>query len=102
MDGFLYSASAVSLGVITVIGKIKPDIFFRVYLCAFALFSLHLAAPCFLFLGHAVAFFQHGPCAGLVLWRSAWSRGALSGIAALCVACVSVVVSVNSYVLVRV
>ena len=56
---------------------------------------------CF-FLGHAVAFFQHGPCAGLVLWRSAWSRGALSGIAALCVACVSVVVSVNSYVLVRV
>ena len=32
---------------------------------------------------------------------AAWSRGALSGVAALCVACVSVVVSVNSYVLVR-
>ena len=31
-----------------------------------------------------------------------WSRGALSGIVALCVACVNVVVSVNSYVLVRV
>ena len=54
-------------------------------------------------LGHVVSFFQHGPCAGQVLRRSAcWSRGALSGIAALCVACVSVVVSVNSYVLVRV
>ena len=48
--------------------------------------------------------FQHGPCAGLVLRRPAGlaSCGALSGIAALCLACVSVVVIVISYVLVRI
>ena len=35
--------------------------------------------------------FQHGPCTGVVLRRSAWSRGAPYGIVALCVACVRVV-----------
>ena len=44
---------------------------------------LHLAAPCF-FLLVTCCRVQHGPCSGVVLRRSAWSRGALFGTAALC------------------
>ena len=68
---------------------------------AFALFSLHFASLC-VFSVFRCCRFQHGPCAGVILRRSAWSRGALSGIVALCAAFVSVVASVNSFVLVRV
>ena len=74
------------------------------YFLAFALISLYsFSLPvCVFFPWSRAVKFQHGPCAGVVLRRSAWSRGAPSGIAALCVACVSVIVSVNSSVLVRV
>ena len=65
-------------------------------------FSLHLA-PLLFFYGHVVAVFSMVPAQGyIVVRRSALSCGALSGLAALCLACVSVVVHVFSYVLVRV
>ena len=76
-------------------------LFFRVCLGLRAFASLNLALL-FFFLWSRRCRFHHGPCAGLVLRRSAWYRGALSGIVALCLACVSVVVIVISYVLVRV
>ena len=76
-------------------------LFFRVCLGLRAFASLNLAIM-FFFPWSRRCRFHHGPCAGLVLRRSAWYRGALSGIVALCLACVSVVVIVNSYVLVRI
>ena len=76
-------------------------LFFRVCLGLRAFASLNLALL-FFFLWSRRCRFHHGPCAGLVLRRSAWYRGALSGIVALCLACVSVVVSVNSCVQVRI
>ena len=88
------------MGVIYIFSPCSCFYVFGLFL-AFAPFSLHLASLCF-FSVVTCCRFQHGSCAGVVLRRSAWSRGAPSSIAALCVACVSVVVSVNSCVQVRI